>query len=464
MNKPASTRMMCVAVVLCFGLWHGLVRCETVYGAPDETLAVGRDNPFEDIPRIKKPVIPALFTPAEPSEEAPELFVEMVTLRFLDAENLKKAIDRMSSSYGAIAINQRNNSVIICDTQERVARIVGEIKKADRTPQQIMIEVVIVDVQLGDDAEIGINWDILSDKNYDIGYRQNFTASRLRSTIENEDTTGDATAFVTRGLGGDFSVISGTIRNVVHLIQQKREAEILASPRVMVLSGQTASIESVEELPYTEVMDTAAGGAGALTSTQFKLVGVQMHVSANLTDGNDIFLTVDAVQNVATGQSNTQIPIVDTRKAKTSLLLRDGQVVVLAGLRRQEKTREVDQIPFLGDLPIVGGLFKSTNTVVKNSELVIFLSPHIYKGEPVPEAEMTKFKEITERPPLSLESDRDRTRQMLLKKIERLQNQENQDVGDELLVTLSSLEEIISEELQEALASSESALAAGEIN
>ena len=109
-----------------------------------------------------------------------------------------------------------------------------------------MIEVVILDVQLKNDTEIGINWDILSDKRYDIGYRQNFTTSRLGSTIENTVTVGDASAFNTTGLGGSFSVISGTIRNVVHLIQQKRQVEILASPRVMMVSGETASIEAVE--------------------------------------------------------------------------------------------------------------------------------------------------------------------------------------------------------------------------
>jgi type II secretory pathway component GspD/PulD (secretin) len=434
-----------------------------VHAARDKTLAVGRDNPFADIPRIKRPVTPAVFSSAAEAEESPELFVETVTLKFLDAENLKKAIDKMSSDYGSIATNEKSNSLIICDTKEHVAKILAEISKADKTPKQVMIEVVIVDVQLGDETEIGINWDLLSDKNYDIAYRQNFT-TRLRSTIENTATVGDATAFNTVGLGGDFSVISGTIRNVLHLIQQKREAEILASPRVMVVSGQVASIEAVEELPYTEVMDTGTGGAAALTSTQFKLVGVQLHVGATLTDTNDIFLTVDASQNVATGESDTEIPIVDTRKAKTSLLLQDGQVVVLGGLRRQERIKTVDQIPFIADLPIIGELFKSTSTGVKNSELVVFLSPHIYKGEPVPEEQMTKFREITANPLFSLDGDRDSTKQMLLDKIKKLQNEKDKDVHNELLLTLDSLEKILSAEMQEALESSEQALAGSTTN
>ena len=87
-------------------------------------------------------------------------------------------------------------------------------------------------------------------------------------------------------------------------------------------------------------------------------------------------------------------------------MLRDGQVVVLGGLRRQEKTEEIDQIPILGDIPILGLLFKSTNTVVKNSELIVFLSPHIYKGELIEDDVMEKFNEITNKPVLSLPKDK----------------------------------------------------------
>jgi len=357
---------------------------------------------------MKKKILPVSRGVSEITsfeEYRPELFVEVVTLKFLDAKSLRTVIEGLSSEYGRISPDAKSNSLIICDTRENLEIILAEIKKVDKTPQQIMIEVVILDVQLDDDTEIGINWDILSDKRYDIGYRQNFTTYRLGSTIESSGTIGSATAFNTTGLGGDFSVISSSIRNVVHLIQQKRKVEILASPRVMMLSGLSANIEAIEELPYTEVTDTSDGGAGALTSTEFKEVGVKLDVTAILVDANSIFLTVDAEQNVKTGESNTEVPIVDTRKAHTSLLLEDGQVVIIGGLRRQEKTEEIDQIPILGDLPIIGALFKSTNTIVKNSELIVFLSPHIYKGEPISKESMAKFEEIKDRPMLSLPKD-----------------------------------------------------------
>lgn len=366
-------------------------------------------------------------------QSTPELFVETVTLKFLDAKNLQAAIGGMSSSLGTVSADTKTNSLIICDIKENVERILVEIRKADETPKQIMVEVVILDVQLENDTEIGINWDILSDENYDINYRQNFTTSRLGSTVESPDTIADTTAFVTTGFGGDFSIISGTIRNIVHLIQQKRDVEILASPRVMVVSGQSATIDAIEELPYTEITGTSQGGAQALTSTVFKEVGVKLQVSVTLIDGNDILLTVDAVQNVTTGLSDTKVPIVDTRKVTTTLLLKDGQVVVLGGLRRQEKTKKVSQIPFLGDLPLIGELFKSTHTVIRNSELIVFLSPHIYKQESLDDDEMTKFKEITERPLLSLpDKDNSKDKNEKNEKLTKEQSRANEQLQKEV--------------------------------
>jgi len=363
---------------------------------------VGRDNPFAALPRNEKITIPQKVTqtPSIELEEVPVLFLETITLRFLNAKNLEGIIKSMSSRYGSLAADQNTNSLIVCDSRDYLNKIMTEIKKIDKRPQQIMVEVVILDVQLNDDSEIGINWDIRSDETYDIGYRQNLTASRLGSTVEDATTIGNATAFNTTGLGGDFSVISGRVRNIVHLIQEKRDAEIIASPRAMMVSGQTANISAVEEIPYTEVSDTSEGGS--MTSTEFKNVGVNLQVTATITDGNDIFLIVETEQNVKTSESSTGVPVVDTRKANTALLLRDGQIVIIGGLRRQEKTIEVDQIPILGDLPIIGNLFKNTNTVIYNSELIVLLSPHIYNDEPVPADVMKKYNEIKNKPALSL--------------------------------------------------------------
>ena len=173
MNKPKYTKkiFLCMILTICAG--YAPTQSQPTLDAQKITQEVGRNNPFAKIPRAIKTTTPIALQSSEFIEEMPELFVQTIMLKFLDAQSLKQAIGKMSSRNGAIAINEKNNSLIVCDTKERLEKIVSEIKKADKTPRQIMVEVVIVDVQLSDDTEVGVNWDILSDKVYDVGYRQN---------------------------------------------------------------------------------------------------------------------------------------------------------------------------------------------------------------------------------------------------------------------------------------------------
>ncbi len=394
-------------IILCFIVWLCVpgeaLSAEQAGGGNKMKAELGRDDPFGQLVPLAQPLGQAAVQKIAVAGK-PELSVETVTLKFLDAKNLQTAIAGMSSEFGTVGVDPTSNSLIICDTAERIAQILAQVREADKTPPQIVVEVVIADVQLTDDTEIGINWDLMSDKNYNIGYRQNFT-DRLGSTIENATNIGNATAFNTTGTGGNFSVISGTIRHVLSLLQEKKNVEILASPQVMVVSGKTASIKAVEELPYNEVIDTSMGGS--MSQTQFKEVGVTLEVGATLTDDNHIHLTVDAEQNVRTGETSNQVPVVDTRNARSELLLDDGQIVVVGGLRRKEITREVTQIPILGDIPLIGGLFRSVNVIEYNSELIAFISPHIYKGEPISDQAMAKFRQITEMPSLSISGSED---------------------------------------------------------
>ncbi|UCF43057.1 MAG: type II secretion system protein GspD [Planctomycetota bacterium] len=401
--------LLCLKMLLCCVLATTSFQHEYTQAEPGETEstaleAVGRENPFEEVGSEKrKSLFERVFRSERPVEPAPELFVQTVTLKFLDAKNLKAALENMLSGYGTIAVDAKSNTLIISDNKENLERIIKQVREADRTPRQIVVEVVIVDVQLEDDTQIGVNWDILSDEFYDISYRQNFT-DRMGSTIDSAANIGNATAFNTTGIGGDFALISGTVRNVVHLLQQKTNLEILASPKVMVVSGRKAEIRAVDEIPFNELIQTSEGGQ--LSATSFKDVGVTLKVTATLTEDNEIFLQVDTEQKVETGASETGVPVVDARIANTSLLLEDGQVVAIGGLRRRVTTESVDQIPFLGDLPIVGFLFRNTRTVEVNSELVVFLSPRIYKGEPLTQEQMSKFNELKGYPLLQIRRPR----------------------------------------------------------
>lgn len=396
--KHYSDQMCRVLILL--GVCVACLGQRPVFGQQGDSKPTGGGgNPFAAFLNENEPQTQSTPAPAERAAP-PEVRLETIVLKFLDATSLKAVLDKMVSMYGSVAVNEKTNCVIVCDTPENLSRIVSEIKKADRTPLQIMVEVVILDVQLRNDAEIGVNWDFLSSDPKDAAYRQSLTSSRLSAVPPSDDTLGSGTAYATVGLAGEFSVVTGSVRNVLHAIQQKRDTQILASPRALVVSGQLATIKAVEEIPYRELIDTATGGANAMTSTKFKEVGVTLTVKATVTDGNNIYLDVKTAQNVTAAMSEGGVPVVDTREANTFLLLRDGQTVIIGGLRREEKTKQTNQIPILGDLPLIGLLFKSVNTVTSHSELVVLLSPRIYSGGPVPSEVAARIDRLQSRSPL----------------------------------------------------------------
>ena len=138
-----------------------------------------------------------------------------------------------------------------------------------------------------------------------------------------------------------------------------------------------------------------------MVSTSFKEVGVTLQVTATLTEKDEIVLSVDVQQSVRTGESLAGVPVIDTRQNTTSLLLNDGQVVIMGGLRRREKTLQVTKVPLLGDLPLLGNLFRTKHNILLNSELVVLLSPHIHKNESVPQKVQDKYNELIEKAPLT---------------------------------------------------------------
>ena len=369
---------------------------------------VSRGDPFGDNFGDSSPQANVAADVKAPDVNKPPLVVRTVSLKFLNAANLKTAIDKMSSANGSISVNESTNSLIVCDTEESVNKILIEIQKADLTPKQIMIEVVIIDVQLKNDTEIGVDWDILSTDDKALNYRQNMVyPNRFGIVPPTTDNIDSATAYQGIGLGSEVAIVTKDIRNVLHLLQEKTDVDILASPRVMVVSGQKASIKTVEEIPYQEVTQSSSGGGGtnAITSTQFKDVGVTMDVKATVTDEGKILLIVSPSQSVATGTSIGGVPVIDKREATTTLLMDDGQVVIMGGLRRQDTQITKDQVPLLGDLPLIGFIFSNNHKVVENSELIVLLSPHINKDESVPAEAMARFNDIKNRPVLSLPAE-----------------------------------------------------------
>jgi type II secretory pathway component GspD/PulD (secretin) len=211
--------------------------------------------------------------------------------------------------------------------------------------------------------------------------------------------------------GGNIGFVHDGIDVSLHALQTARDTEILASPTVMVVSGQEATIETIEEIPYTELTQSTGGvgGADAVTSTEFKEVGLKLTVKAIITDENRILMTIEPQQSINTGVAgvgDSTVPIVDKRRAQTTLLMDDNQVLVMGGLRKKETRITKNKIPLLGDLPLLGFLFSADNSQEIHSELLVFISPHIRDSVPLTDYQKARIQQVKDLPTVEIDTIR----------------------------------------------------------
>jgi len=211
-------------------------------------------------------------------------------------------------------------------------------------------------------------------------------------------------------VGGSFDSIRGgtlsfsllndavDIDLALSILHKQVEAKLLANPRVLVLDNQTANFEIIRQVPYRELLQVAR--EDPITYTEFKDVGVRLKVTPHIArDGMirlhimpefGVLVSQDAVSVLTTKddfgrdvyQTVLGAPTVDTRRADTTAMIKDGQTIVIGGLRKRQASKNISKVPVLGDIPLVGGLFKSETESVQINELVIFITTRIVT-EPV---------------------------------------------------------------------------------
>ncbi len=207
-------------------------------------------------------------------------------------------------------------------------------------------------------------------------------------------------------VGGSFSADTGGTIHIAFLdtvdvevalsmLSSEVGAKLLANPRILVLDNETAEFKIISEIPYTETSQTSSGGS--MTSISFKDVGVELKVTPHVTRDDMVRLHIVPEFGVVSEKgklvgSVQTVPTVDTRKLDTKALIKNGQTVVLGGLRRRTVTQTVKKIPVLGDVPMMGTLFSNVSEEVKTNELLIFITPRILTNQMLSPREAEDFK------------------------------------------------------------------------
>ena len=165
------------------------------------------------------------------------------------------------------------------------------------------------------------------------------------------------------------------------MLKSEIEAKLLANPRVLVLDNETATIKIVKEIPYVQSFQSV-GAISTIASVQFKDVGVMLEVTPHIARAGMIRLKLKPEFGVEStviepGSKAQEAPAVDTRVLETVALIKDGQTVVMGGLRKKQISKNLTKVPILGDIPLLGGLFRYETENEITNELVVFITPTI---------------------------------------------------------------------------------------
>lgn len=301
-------------------------------------------------------------------EELAPLQLEYIQVNYARASDLASLLQaddtNLLSSRASVSVDQRTNTLIVRDTSRHLEQARRMVNRLDIPVRQVLIESRIVIAT--------------DDFNRELGVR--FGAQRR---------TGDATG--SGELDGRFAVdmpaISpsgslglaltklplGTLLELeLSAMQAEGRGEIISSPRVITSNQNEASIQQGVEIPFQEA---AASGA---TAVSFREAVLGLNVTPQITPDDRIIMDLRVTRDTV-GQVFAGIPSIDTRAVETQVLVDNGETVVLGGIYEQTTSEQVERVPFFGDLPIVGHLFRSTLVQDDKSELLVFVTPQIVR-------------------------------------------------------------------------------------
>lgn len=339
--------------------------------------------------------------------------VEVFDLKYAKAKEVEEILKTRLDvkKVGSVKADERNNQVIVQTLPERMDEIARLIASLDKQTKEVLIDAKIIKIKLSDQLDSGIEWEGIfnaADKNgltyvgsYPFSAVQSATAAfRTRQQVLN-DLGGQVGSYpfsgTTSNLAASTKVSPGEKINVgivdtnkdvdflFKILQTLGESRVMANPKLVVINNQEAKIHIGERQAYVTTTTTT----GQTTSTiseevTFVDVGIQLAVTPNINDDGYITMKVrpeiSSVSSVLITPTNNRIPIIDTSMAETTVLMKDGTTLIIGGLRKEDTTGSAEQFPILGKIPLLKFFFRSGQSKVERTELLVLLTPHIISG------------------------------------------------------------------------------------
>ncbi len=322
------------------------------------------------------------------------LETKVFTLRYASpddvANKLKEKLD--NKSVGSVQADARSNQLVIRAFPDRLKEVEEIIKALDKKTKAVLIQVRIIQLVLNPQLATGINWDSVFKKGgkylmHGLTFSGTFPiASAAASTFGNIAV-------------GNFS--SDNFAADIRMLKEVEDTKVLANPSIMILNNKEAKIHIGDKLAYVTTTTIGTGESQRVNEEIHYIdVGVQFLVTPQINDDGYITMSIkpeisSQVSTLTTPQGS-EVPLINTTLVETSVIVQDGQTIVIGGLRKDESVVDKQGIPILMDIPGVGQLFRSITSNKKQTEIVILLSPKIVEGNENYESDKYNLKETVQ--------------------------------------------------------------------
>lgn len=327
---------------------------------------------------------------ASAREEFEPLKVRMFPVSYAKVDELEKKIKDFLSKRGKAVGDVRTNSLVVTDVEDSLSRISSLITSLDTQPPQVLIEGKIVEASENFTRTIGVRWDS-SGENIKIGASKRGPVNMRPSLGINQSLTPSGSLLF--GLNIGTMDILGSLSASLALNEIEDNVKVISSPRIVTLSNEPANITQTTEIPIKSV--TTVVGSPPSESFQFKPLTLKLDVTPQVTADASVIMNVlvnRQVEGAAESGNSGQKPI-NSREAKTKVLVKNGQTAVIGGIYQSDAAAIDRGVPWFKDVPVLGYLFKSSETTKRKIELLIFLTPRIL-GQNESTASATSHQEL----------------------------------------------------------------------
>ncbi|MEJ6819178.1 MULTISPECIES: type IV pilus secretin PilQ [unclassified Pseudomonas] len=314
---------------------------------------------------------------------------ELLQVNYAKAADIAKLFQSVTSAEakvderGSITVDERTNNIIAYQTQDRLDELRRIVAQLDIPVRQVMIEARIVEANVDYDKSLGVRWggSIQNKGNWNTSGVSNGNSTTIGtpgSTSTNSPFVDMGTVGNTSGIGIAFITDNVLLDLELTAMEKTGNGEIVSQPKVVTSDKETAKILKGTEIPYQE-----ASSSGA-TSVSFKEASLSLEVTPQITPDNRIIMEVKVTKDEPDYLNKVQdVPPIKKNEVNAKVLVNDGETIVIGGVFSNTQSKVVDKVPFLGDVPYLGRLFRRDVVSEKKSELLVFLTPRIMNNQAI---------------------------------------------------------------------------------